>query len=175
MKPDCPWLQFSSIVLMGCIWDHDKWSQTRVLPSRANYIWTTSNWAYRRSYLHACTICTNRWQAPVMYHEHSYGLTQEHMGRWIILWCRPGDASSGHLISPGKTAECRYNAVQFITILHNALRWQQLNVNQTSNSQQTPHSSPSRARYGVAIMRILKKIDRVITTPHYMWLMQSLV
>ena len=41
--------------------------------------------------------------------------------------------------------ECRYIAVQFITILHTALRWQQQNINQTSNSQQTPHTSPSRA------------------------------
>ena len=58
------------------------------------------------------------------------------------------------------TVECRYNAVQIITILHTALRWQQQNVNQTSNS---------RASYGVSIMRILEKVDRVITTTHCMW------
>ena len=35
-----------------------------------------------------------------------------------------------------------------------------------SNSQQKPHTSPSRAKYGVFIMRNLKKNDRVITAPH---------
>ena len=40
------------------------------------------------------------------------------------------------------------------------------NVNQTSNSQQTPHTSPSRASYGMFIMKILKKTDCVITAPH---------
>ena len=47
-----------------------------------------------------------------------------------------------------------------------ALRWQQQNVNQTSNSQQTSHNSPSQASYGVSSMSILKKIDLVITAPH---------
>ena len=65
------------------------------------------------------------------------------------------------------TVECRYNVVQFITILPSALWWQQQNVNQTPNSrQQTPHTSPSRASYGVSIVRILEKIDRLITAPH---------
>ena len=40
--------------------------------------------------------------------------------------------------------------------LHTALRWQQ-NINQASNSQQTPHSLPSRASYGVSNMRILEE------------------
>ena len=56
--------------------------------------------------------------------------------------------------------------VQFITIWQTALRWQQQNINQTSTSQQTPHTSPSQASYGVSIMRILKKIDCVITALH---------
>ena len=30
-----------------------------------------------------------------------------------------------------------------------------------------PHTSPSRASYGVSIVRILEKIDRVITAPHW--------
>ena len=64
------------------------------------------------------------------------------------------------------TVKCRYNPVQFITIWHTALRWQQQNVKQSSNSQQTPHTSPSRASYGESFMRILKKIDRVIAAPH---------
>ena len=78
-------------------------------------------------------------------------------GKWG--WCIP---TVSHL----NAVECRHNVVQFITILHTALRWQQENVNQTSNSQQTPHTSPSWASYGVSIMRKLKKIDRVITAPH---------
>ena len=55
---------------------------------------------------------------------------------------------------------------QFITILHTALRWLQQNVNQTSNSQQTPHTLPSRVSYGVAIMSISKIFDCVITAPY---------
>ena len=39
-------------------------------------------------------------------------------------------------------------------------------MNQILESQQTPHTSPSRASYGVSIVRILEKIDRVITAPH---------
>ena len=64
------------------------------------------------------------------------------------------------------TVKCRYNAVQFIKILPSTLRWQWQNVNQTSNLQQTPHTSPSRASYGVSIVRIWEKIDRVIVAPH---------
>ena len=64
------------------------------------------------------------------------------------------------------TAECHYNAVQFITILPSALRWQQQNVNQTSKSQHTPHTSPLRASYRVSILKIWEKINRVITAPH---------
>ena len=36
-------------------------------------------------------------------------------------------------------------------------------VDQTYNSQKTPHTSPSRASYGVSIVSILRNIDRVIT------------
>ena len=64
------------------------------------------------------------------------------------------------------TVEGRCNAIQLITILFMALRWQEQNLNQTSNSQQTPHTSPSRASYGVSIVRILEKIDLVITALH---------
>ena len=60
------------------------------------------------------------------------------------------------------TVECRYNAVQFITLLATALYRQQQNLSQTSNSPKTPHTSPSRASYGVSVV-ILKKTDHVIT------------
>ena len=55
------------------------------------------------------------------------------------------------------TVDCRYNTVQFITISLSALRWQQLNANQTSKSQQAPQSSPSRASNGVSTGRIGEK------------------
>ena len=64
------------------------------------------------------------------------------------------------------TVECRYNTVQLLMIPFMALRWQEQNLYQTSNSQQTPLGSPSRASYGVSIVRILEKIDRVLTAPH---------
>ena len=44
------------------------------------------------------------------------------------------------------TVESRHNAVQFITISHTALWWQQQNV----NSQQMPYILPSRTSYVVA-------------------------
>ena len=39
-------------------------------------------------------------------------------------------------------------------------------MNQILESQQTPHISPSRASYGVYIVRTLEKIDHIITAPH---------
>ena len=39
-------------------------------------------------------------------------------------------------------------------------------MNQILESQQTPHTSPSRASYGVSFVKILEKTDRVITAPH---------
>ena len=38
--------------------------------------------------------------------------------------------------------------------------------NQISESQQTPHNSPSQASYGVSIVRIWEKINRMIAIPH---------
>ena len=65
------------------------------------------------------------------------------------------------------TVECRCNTVQFIAISSFlALQWQQQNLNQSSNSQQTPHTSPSRASYGESLVGICENIDRVITAPH---------
>ena len=39
-------------------------------------------------------------------------------------------------------------------------------MDQTSHSRKTPHISPLRVSYGVSFVRILKKIDRVITAPY---------
>ena len=61
------------------------------------------------------------------------------------------------------TVDCHFNAVHFITILHTAMWWQCQNINQTLDSQKTPHTLPSRA----SCVSILEKIDRVITASHY--------
>ena len=41
------------------------------------------------------------------------------------------------------------------------------NINQRLYLQKTPHISPYRASYGISIVNILEKIDRVITGPHF--------
>ena len=85
--------------------------------------------------------------------QQSWGLLTL-LTRWASIWTMPN------------TVECRYNAVTFVTILHSALRLRWLNINQTLDSQKTPHISPSRASYGVPFVRIFEKIGRVITAPH---------
>ena len=45
--------------------------------------------------------------------------------------------------------------------------WLMRNVNQSLDAQKTLHTSPSRASYGVSIVKIWEKIDRVITAPHF--------
>ena len=42
-------------------------------------------------------------------------------------------------------------------------------MSQILESQQSPHISPSRARYGVSIVRNLEKINRVIMAQHCNW------
>ena len=85
---------------------------------------------------------------------------------WYLIYicrnCRVRRSPS----SQSDIVECRFNAVQFITIVPMSLSWQQQNLHQISNSQHTPHTSPSQASYGVSVVRILKKIDRVITALH---------
>ena len=78
-----------------------------------------------------------------------------------FLFCTRRIAKSAFLT----TVKCRYNAVQYITILHRALRKQWQKTNQILESQQTPHFSPSRASYGMSIVRIMGRIDRIITAP----------
>ena len=64
------------------------------------------------------------------------------------------------------TAEWSYNLVKFVTILHSALWWKWNNISQILDSQKTPHSLPSRASYGMFLMRILEEIDHVIMASH---------
>ena len=80
---------------------------------------------------------------------------------------------NGHIfhIYQGSTVGNHYNAVQNNVILYTLLQWQRRYINQSLYSQKTPHISPSRVSYGVSIMRILKKIDRIIMASHcIMWL-----
>ena len=78
---------------------------------------------------------------------------------WLLWW--------RDIYSNIHTVECRYNAVQFIKILRIALQWQQQKVNQASNSQQTPHILPSWVSNGMSFVKILEKIDHVITPLPY--------
>ena len=52
-------------------------------------------------------------------------------------------------------------------ITYDTAKTQCQEVNQILESQQTPHTSRSRANYGVSVVRILEKIERVITAPHH--------
>ena len=52
-------------------------------------------------------------------------------------------------------------------VFHTPLQWLTQNINQILNSQKPLHISPSRLSYGVSIVRIGEKIDRVITAPHF--------
>ena len=64
------------------------------------------------------------------------------------------------------TVGYRYNAVQYIMIFYTVLQWLMWNINQTSYSQKTPHTSPSQVSYWMSIVKILENIDRIITAPH---------
>ena len=73
-----------------------------------------------------------------------------------------------HNLIQSSTVKTRSNLKYYIQYCDDS------NINyHTSNSQQTLHSSPSRASYGVSIMGILKKIGRVITVPHCMYFSDS--
>ena len=48
-------------------------------------------------------------------------------------------------------------------------------MNWILKSQQTPHTSPSRASYGVSLVRILEKTDRAIMAPHCIWFIVFLI
>ena len=76
------------------------------------------------------------------------------------------DRASIGSMGNGSTVKCHHNVVQSITILLMVLWWQEQNSNQTSNPQQTSHTSPLRASYGMSIVMILEKIDCIITEPH---------
>ena len=74
--------------------------------------------------------------------------------------------SGGVSIIEDLCARNRYSLVQYIMILHTVLQWQRQSINETVDSQKTPHISPSRASYGVSIERVWVKIDYIITPLH---------
>ena len=41
--------------------------------------------------------------------------------------------------------------------MHPSLQWPRQNINQGLHSQNTPHTSPSRASYGLSIVSIFQK------------------
>ena len=88
---------------------------------------------------------------------------------WYILACY-GKWFSQMLTRHELQSSAIITRSNFFTILHTALRWQWKMIDQTSNSQQTPHTSPSRASKGVSVVRILEKTDRIITVPHCTYL-----
>ena len=58
------------------------------------------------------------------------------------------------------------SAIQYDMILYTSLHFPRHNISQSVNPQKTRHTSPVRARFGVSLVRIFKKIDRVITALH---------
>ena len=67
-------------------------------------------------------------------------------------------------VSP-KYSRVRYNAVKYNIIFQIQLPLLTQNINRSLDSQRIIHTSPSRASYGVSIVRNLKKIDHIITAP----------
>ena len=45
-------------------------------------------------------------------------------------------------------SRCRYNAIQYNTILHTSLQWLRQNINENLDTQKTPCISPVRESYG---------------------------
>ena len=96
--------------------------------------------------------CTTRWWEK---YSHTY------MNPEITLSCKSCRFAC--------TVECRYNAMQYNTIIHTSLQWPRQNLNPGLHSQKTLHTSPSWASYGVYIVIALEQTDRVITALHHTW------
>ena len=116
---------------------------------------------------------------------HTWHLYPPKLCHLVILWCLQtlwyflSDLSeSGALAlwancrnlfySHQNTVECHFNVINCITISHKTLPWHRQNINQTLNSQKTPHVSPLLVSYRVSIVRMWEKIDRVMTASHCM-------
>ena len=65
------------------------------------------------------------------------------------------------------TVECRNNTIPYDISVHATLQKMRQDINQRFCWQKTPHTSPiSRVSYGVFVLSISDKIDRIITAPH---------
>ena len=95
------------------------------------------------------------------------GLTNTWLGG-MMSPCSGGQNRKGMEIGKENlfTVRCCYNVVHYNMILHISLQWLRHNRNQGLHSQKTSHNSASRASYGVSIVRILKKINRIISAQH---------
>ena len=78
--------------------------------------------------------------------------------RWYIAACFFGWGGVGRRVICYTTAVCRYNAVEFITMIHS--QWQ--NIDQPLVLQKTSHILPSGVSYVVSVVRILEEIDDII-------------
>ena len=67
-----------------------------------------------------------------------------------------------HCSKLSNIVECLYNAVQYSMILQVLLQWRVGNINQNSNTQKALY----QVSYGVSFVRILEKINRIITALH---------
>ena len=66
----------------------------------------------------------------------------------------------------GRKVKCHYKAAQYCNILYKQLTELRQNINQMLDPQNTPHTSPKRASYGVSFANNCDKIDCVITASH---------
>ena len=57
------------------------------------------------------------------------------------------------------TVKCHYNPVEYDIIWNTSLQWLRQSVDESLNPQNTSHTLPYRASYGMYFVRILKKID----------------
>ena len=80
-----------------------------------------------------------------------------------------------HKKNSDTTAKCRYYMVRYNMILHVVRQWMRQNINQRLHSQKTHHTPLSRACYGVFLVRIQDKFDRVIQASRYIWSLLALV
>ena len=98
-------------------------------------------------YIHICTWIVNilsvhssTRQGPPPFQQSAYlrwSLGSERNNRFIIKFYQ----FTNHKIII-QLVECRYNVVQYNTILHASLQWLWWNIYQSFNPQKTPHISP---------------------------------
>ena len=100
----------------------------------------------------------------------------------IITWCNISCNCIQHcrhwdrMIAYGvHTVGCHYNMIQYIMLLFTALQILRQYINDSLNSQQTPHISPSQMSYGMFVDSNLDKMDCIQTALYYImvWCYQA--